>query len=203
MKLFLYIFVFLSFISSKNSKNKNVKKISVTENSLSDFDSNIVQISDSEINVNFRGSNRGTTSLSTSSITSNLDNISIQNYDDGFVDLENLTTVTIDVASLSSSEIVQIKIDNDGWSSLPSNYYGRKNSTDGDVYIMLDQNTSNITLSISFTNYAFLPNTNETVAQTDDNGTHTFDINARILFDWTADVPGTYRFSFTITSTIE
>ena len=119
------------------------------------------------------------------------------------LDLEYLEVQNVVVINeFSSNSQVKITATHNGWSALPSDYSGNKNSNSGDVLLFVD-NLSDLSPYSGTTfgsTYTQVTNNGENIIQSSGaiSGA-TGDINARILFDWLTDIPGPYTLKITLT----
>ena len=153
-----------------------------------------------QITVNFSGIDRDIISLDWDASSIDFTTVNMNTLDLGYLELQNAVVIN----ELSSNSPVKITATHNGWSALPANYSGNKSNTTGDIQLFVD-NLSSLS-TYSGTNYASayteITNSGEHIIQS--NGSvsgATGDINARILFDWLTDIPGTYTASLTLTVT--
>ena len=151
-----------------------------------------------QLEVSISGSDRDVISLDWDAVAIDLSAINMNSLDLGYIEVQNAVVIN----ELSSNSQIKITATHNGWSSLPSNYNGNKTSTTGDILLFVD-NLSNLS-AYTGTNYSSV------YTEVTDNSEHiiqsngsvsgaTGDINARILFDWLSDIPGTYTVSITLT----
>ena len=151
-----------------------------------------------QIKVNFSGVDRDIISLDWDATPIDFSTVTMNTLDIGYLEIQNVVVIN----ELSSSSPLKITATHNGWSSLPLNYSGNKNSTSGDFLLFVD-NLSNLSAysGTTFGNeYTEVTNNGENIIQSSSavSGA-TGDINARILFDWLTDIPGNYTLKITLT----